>query len=245
VRLVIDLHCHILPGLDDGAADLGDSVAMAAQAQADGIEAICATPHIRHDHRVRIGELGDRVAAVNDELESSGIGVRVLGGGEVAETMLPELDGSELEAVSLGEGRWILLEPAPGPLTESVAAAARELAAAGFGTLIAHPERHLDPRAPARLVRAVEEGALVQATAAFFEHPEAAPSMLELARRGLIHVLGSDAHTAAHGRPVRLSPAIECLRAVEPLRLNLRWVAEQAPRAIVRGERVRAPFGPR
>lgn len=241
---MIDLHCHILPGLDDGAVDLDDSVAMAAQAQADGIEAVCATPHIRHDHRVRITELAERVAAVNHELERRGIGVRVLRGGEVAEARLPELDASELRGVALGEGRWVLLEPAPGPLTESLSAAAGELAAAGFGALIAHPERHLDSRAPARLAQLVTEGALVQATAAYFEHPEVAPGMLELARRGLIHVVGSDSHSAAHGRPVRLSPAFERLGAVEPMRSNLNWVIEQAPGAIARGEPVRAPFQP-
>ncbi len=241
---MIDLHCHILPGLDDGAADIGASVAMAGQAQADGIESVCATPHIRHDHRVRISELADRVAAVNRELERRGLAVEVLSGGEVAETALHELDASELRAVALGEGSWILLEPAPGPLTESVGEAVRELAVAGFGALIAHPERHLDSRAPARLAELVSEGALVQATAAFFEHPEAAPGMLELARRGLVHVLGSDSHSAAHGRPLRLSGAVERLREVEPVRSNLEWMVERAPRAIVRGEPVRAPFDP-
>lgn len=57
---MIDLHCYILPGLDDGAGDFDDSVAMARQATADGIEAVCATPLIRHDHDVRIEELAGR-----------------------------------------------------------------------------------------------------------------------------------------------------------------------------------------
>jgi protein-tyrosine phosphatase len=241
---VIDLHCHILPGLDDGAADLDGAAAMAAQGEADGIGAICATPHIRHDHRVRIDELPARVAAVNEELERRGIGVTVLPGGEVAETELPELDLDELRVVALGDGSTILLEPAPGPLKASLASAVQELSAAGFGALIAHPERHLDDRAPARLSGLVELGALVQATAAFFEHPHAAPGMLDLARRGLIHVLGSDSHSAAYGRPVRLSSAIERLGEVESLRPHLDWVAEEAPRAIVQGESVRAPFRP-
>jgi tyrosine-protein phosphatase YwqE len=58
---VIDLHCHILPGLDDGALNLHDAIGMARQAQDDGIQAVCATPHIRHDHDVVISELADRV----------------------------------------------------------------------------------------------------------------------------------------------------------------------------------------
>ena len=53
---MIDLHCHILPRVDAGALDLADSVGMARQADADGVALICATPHIRHDHDVRIAE---------------------------------------------------------------------------------------------------------------------------------------------------------------------------------------------
>ena len=111
-RTLVDLHCHILPGLDDGARDLDDALGMARQAHADGITAVCATPHIRHDHDVRITELRDRVAELNAALDSAGIGVTVLSGGEVASTALEGLTRAELEAVSLGAGgRWILLEP--------------------------------------------------------------------------------------------------------------------------------------
>lgn len=58
----VDLHCHVLPDVDDGARDLEDAIALARQAEADGIAAICATPHIRHDHDVRIVELPARLA---------------------------------------------------------------------------------------------------------------------------------------------------------------------------------------
>src|SRR5829696_9799451 len=61
---MIDLHCHILPGLDDGASDFDDSAGLALQALRDGIETVCATPHIRHDHAVDIASLPGRVAAV-------------------------------------------------------------------------------------------------------------------------------------------------------------------------------------
>ncbi len=56
---MIDLHCHILPELDDGARSLRDSVGMARQAHADGI-GVCATPHIRHDHHVNGDEIASR-----------------------------------------------------------------------------------------------------------------------------------------------------------------------------------------
>jgi Capsular polysaccharide synthesis, CpsB/CapC len=117
-RDVIDLHCHILSGIDDGALDLADSVAMGRQADRDGVALVCATPHIRHDHRVRIADLVDRVAELNAALEDAGASARVLPGGEVAETIVEHLDDAELRAVTLGGGgRWILLEPRPGPLS--------------------------------------------------------------------------------------------------------------------------------
>ena len=66
--------------------------------------------------------------------------------------------------------------------------------------------------------------------------------MLELAAQGLVHVLGSDAHSAYAGRPPRLAAAFERLRAVEPCRDAIGWMAEDAPAAIVGGEPVHPPY---
>jgi protein-tyrosine phosphatase len=76
----VDLHCHILPGLDDGARDLRDAVEMARQAEADGIAAVCATPHIRHDHAVEIAHLANRIAELSSAVRASGCGTRILPG---------------------------------------------------------------------------------------------------------------------------------------------------------------------
>lgn len=244
-RSLIDLHCHILPAIDDGAADLADSVAMARQAAADGIEVICATPHIRHDHDVRIGELADRVDALNEELRRQEVPVRIETGGEVAETALDGLDAGELGQVALGGGRWVLLEPAPGPLSSSLEDAVDSLAASGMGALVAHPERHLSGDLFERLGRLIELGALVQATAEHLAHPETAPGMATMAERGLIHVLGSDAHSAAFGRVAELSAGLRALAATEPAASHLDWISHEAPRAILAGERLEPPFPPR
>lgn len=241
---MIDLHCHILPGIDDGARDAGDSVAMARQAAADGIAAVCATPHVRHDHDVRIDEIAGRVAALNAQLGEEGIPVTILQGGEVAETAVEALSAEELAHVSLGGGRWILLEPAPGPLSDSLTRGVAHLAERGHRALIAHPERHLSADMFERLSALVVEGALVQATADFFLRDEMADGMLTMAELGLVHVLSSDAHTSIAGRPVRLGPAVERLRAVEALEPHLEWMVRTAPRAIVGGEELELPFGP-
>ncbi len=240
---MIDLHCHILAGVDDGPVNLADSVAMARQGAEDGIALICATPHIRHDHDVRIHELAGRVADLNAELERRGVAVSVVAGGEVAETVVDGLADEELRTVALG-GRWILLEPAPGPLGDSLGAAAELLRRRGFRSLIAHPERHPAPDMGERLANLVEAGCLVQVTAALLAQGEASRPLLDLARRGVVHVLGSDSHSARHGRPVRISAGLERLREAAEMRPHLEWIAHQAPAAIVRGEDLQAPFAP-
>ena len=240
---MIDLHCHILPALDDGALDLEDAVAMARQAEADRIHTICATPHLRHDHDVLARELAGRVAALTAELERRRVPVRVTTGAEVAETAVDGLGYEELRAATLGGGgRWILLEPAPGPLGDSLDATVDALARKGFRSVVAHPERHAHGRLAEHLSTLVEHGALVQVTAAFLEAGEAAPVMLDLAERGLVHLLGSDAHSSRAGRPVALSGALSALRGTTRMGSHLEWVAETAPAAILAGDDVRPPF---
>jgi protein-tyrosine phosphatase len=242
---LIDLHSHILPGVDDGARDIADSLAMARQAQDDGIELVCATPHIRADHDVVIGEIADRVRALNDELEGAGVRTRVTTGGEVAEASIDGLSAEELRSVSLGGGgTWILLEPAPGPLGRAFVAAVERLAARGHRALVAHPERHFDARSLDTLAKAVRRGALIQVTAAAMEDsgPDWAP--VQLARRGLLHVLASDAHSSHAGRPLRLSRGVAALRAVGEMQPNVGWVVNDAPSAIVAGDPITPPFAP-
>jgi protein-tyrosine phosphatase len=240
---LIDLHCHLLPGLDDGAQDLADSVAMAMQGEADGIELVCATPHIRHDHDVRIAELPARVEALNAELTERGLAIRACTGGEVAETVLERLDDDELRAVSLGGGgRWLLLEPAPGPLGSSLVSEVENLAERGFRCVVAHPERHPGELFVQRLIALCERHALIQVTADALVAGEAAEGLLDLARRGLVHLLGSDAHSSRFGRPLRLSAGLARLESVERLRSHIDWIAREAPAAIVAGADVSAPY---
>lgn len=241
---MIDLHCHILPGLDDGALDFADSLAMARTAAADGIETVAATPHIRHDHDVRIPELAGRVEKLNSALRRGGVAVEVVGGGEVAETAIDGLSAKELRAVSLGGGGSILLEPRPGPLTDSLVRAVEQLRRAGFGALIAHPERHPSEDLAERIGELIGAGALVQATAAHLAGGPAQPGMLALAGRGLIHVVASDAHSSHGGRPLRVSEGIAALEGIELLRPHLEWIRRDAPAAILRGERPEPPYPP-
>lgn len=229
---MIDLHCHVLPGIDDGARDMEDSLAMVRQAEADGIEVVCATPHIRHDHDVRIHELDGRIAELQRAIGDAGIAVRIERGGEVAEPILGSLTDDELRTVALG-GHWVLLEPAPGPLAQALIDGVAHLRERGFRAIVAHPERHPADDIEERLAQAVSEGALVQATAAALaDGGDGAAWLTRLAHDQLIHVLGSDAHTSYWGRPVELSAAYAQLEAAGADAAAMRATAE----AVIRGK---------
>jgi protein-tyrosine phosphatase len=241
---VIDLHCHILPALDDGALDLADSVAMAREAEGDGVTIVCATPHIRADHDVRLDELPARIAELQDELDRRGIRVRIAAGAEVAQSAAGGLSAAHLRSASLDGGGWILLEPAPGPIADELPALVERLAARGARTIVAHPERHAGADFERYLRALAASGCLIQWTADFLARADPADPdaiVFDLAREGLVHLLSSDAHSSHGGRSMRLSEGVERLRAVCPAAW-VDWIVEEAPAAILRGEDVTTPW---
>src|SRR5213078_2091912 len=133
-------------------------------------------------------------------------------------------------------GLWLLLEPGPGPLDDSLGRAVDALARRGYRSVIAHPERHLSIDMRERLASAVDAGALVQVTADTLLDHRTRDSMLDLAAHGLVHLLGSDSHSSRFGRAPRLARAFSVLRDLEPIFRHVDWIAEDAPAAIVRGE---------
>jgi len=238
---VIDLHCHILPELDDGALGLDDSLAMARQAQEDGIAVVCATPHIRHDHNVRIEEIAARVRSLQEHLDDRGIGVRILPGGELAQTEADRLSDAQLRLAALGgAGGWVLLEPAPGPLGADLEGCVQRLAQRGLRTVIAHPERHAGAAFEERLEGLAGSGCLIQWTAEFVADAVAGDLVLRLAEKGLVHLLGSDAHSSYGGRPVRLAAGFARLATVCAA-ARIAWMVDEAPGAILRAQAAIAP----
>ena len=206
---------------------------MARQAEQDGITVVCATPHIRHDHNVNVEEIAGHVRSLQQELDECRIDVRVVPGGEVAEDEIERLTDVELHLASLGgAGGWILLEPAPGPIGERIETSVEHLAERGFGPVLAHPERHAGSGFAERLGALAGKGCLIQWTAEFVAQAAPADLVMELAREGLVHLLGSDAHSSHAGRPVRLAAAFARLSSVRTPD-QMAWSMDLAPRAIL------------
>jgi protein-tyrosine phosphatase len=236
---MIDLHTHVLPGLDDGAQDLEASVAIAEQAAADGVHTLVATPHIREDFDVSPGEIGARAAALEGHLRERGVGVRVLPGGEVAMTRVADLDDEQLRMVSIAGGtNYVLLETPYGGVPPSFEEVVFALQVRGYTALIAHPERsETFQERPERLSQLVERGALLQVTAAALTGGlgrDVGRLALDLVQRGDAHVIATDVHRATGRR----SSLAEARLALERRGLGElgEWMTVAMPERIAAGE---------
>jgi protein-tyrosine phosphatase len=230
---MIDLHSHILCGIDDGARSLEDSVEIARAAVADGITVMAGTPHVRDDWPTDAGLMERRVAELRAELEQAKIPLDVRPGGEIALEWLTRLPMEELKRFGLGGNPGYLLVETPyygWPL--GLGDALFTLLSAGITPVLAHPERNSDVQAhPERLAPLVRTGVLVQVTAASVDGRIGRAAQrcgLLLVARGLAHIVGSDAHHASV-RAVGMAAAAEAVGggAVAD------WLTRDVPGAIV------------
>jgi len=213
---LIDVHFHCLPELDDGPPNWEESVALCRAAAAEGTRTLVATPHVLRD-----GWLNEN-AAVRDQLILKlntllGGSPSVLAGCEYAfssDTIELLERGAAGPLTTLNRGRYLLVEFLPGALPPATDSILHELSLMDFTPVIAHPERNrLFSANPGRLEKLVERGAVVQITAGsllgdFGYGPYEACE--KFFRRGLVHLIASDAHSVAR-RPPRLAAAREAV----------------------------------
>jgi protein-tyrosine phosphatase len=248
---VIDLHCHILPAIDDGPSGTAGSLEMARLAVADGITTTCATPHMIARYPTTPLQVADGVARVNTALAEADIPLEVISGAEIALDFLPGMSDDDLAASTLGGPgkRWVLLEmPFRGwPL--ELPNIIRGLELRGLGAVIAHPERADSvQRSPHRMRDIVGLGALTQITAASFtgeNGPLARRTAAALLRDGTAHFIATDAHSASW-RPPDLAAGLEAAAAsMKTAPDNLSWMVDEGPRQVLAGLVVKPPqLGP-
>jgi protein-tyrosine phosphatase len=202
-----DIHCHLLPGIDDGAKDWDDTLAMARLAADDGTSTIVATPH-------QLGSWtqnhGDQIRALVDEcnerLAAERIPLTVLAGGEIR--IEPGLIESLVtgELVTLGDHRRHVLLELPHELYIPIDGLMQELAARRITIVLAHPERNDGLlRQPDLAVDLVDAGCLTQLTAGSLcgTMGSHACDMAEwMITEGLVHIVSTDAHSPQMRRPL-------------------------------------------
>jgi protein-tyrosine phosphatase len=233
---VIDLHCHVLPGIDDGPETMDDSLALCRLAVAAGTQTIVATPHVSWDWPgVTSRVVSEGIERVNDALRAEGIDLEVRPGAEIAMTRAGDLSDEELVALRLGGGPYLLIECPMSPASAGFDGVLHALAERGHRIVLAHPERcpafHRDP---ARLESFVEAGMLTSLTAGAFvgrfgrDVERFSRRMLE---HGLVHDIASDGHDAGRRRPASIGPELDEAGLGE----RADWHARAVPLAILDG----------
>lgn len=233
---MIDLHCHLLPGIDDGAADDAVSLEMARIAAADGIRTTACTPHIYPGfyENDRAGIVA-RVEAFRGRLREAGIALELVEGADAHLT--PELLGRvrAKTAPTLAGSRYLLVEPSHTVATPRFAETVFDFVAAGYVPVITHPERlawigtHYEVFAS--LVRG---GVWMQVTAGSLVGrfgKEAQRFGRRMLDDGFVHILATDAHGTRH-RPPLLSEGVRVAERYVGAN-EARRLVDERPRAIL------------
>ena len=239
---MIDLHAHILPGVDDGPRDLDASAALARAAVAEGTRVMAATSHIDHSFGLAPSELAEGLVAVRRRLAADGIALDVVAGGEISVARLPELHDEDLDPLRLGGGPTLLVEAPLMPFAGDIEGLVFSLQVRGYRVLLAHPERSpVFQRDPQRLAGLVDQGALAQITAGSLIGEFGEPVRrftIRLLQDGLVQVVASDAHDDVR-RPPGLRDAFAAAEADVPgAGLLAAWMAEEVPAAVLDGGQV-------
>lgn len=236
---MIDIHSHILPGLDDGAASMDEAIAMASCAIVGGIKQMVATPHVKSRMYPSREAILDTIANLQNVLLKKGINLLVLPGAEYRiDPELPQrLAMGELLTIN-NKGRYLLVEFSDVFVPDYTADVFRDLMLQGVTPIIAHPERNeVFIKDHSRLYELLADGALAQLTSGSLTGhfcPEITATAMEFLEQGCIHFIASDAHSRS-GQILHFKPA-----ARETVRLlgeeQGRRLLISNPQRAVRGE---------
>ncbi|WP_423800060.1 tyrosine-protein phosphatase [Neobacillus sp. SAB-20_R2A] len=213
---MIDLHCHILPGIDDGARDLSESIEMARKAASQGIRTIVATPHhLNNQYENPKQIILEKTAELNRQLQQENIDVKIVPGQEV------RIHGELLKGYAKDEiqpihnSNYVLVEFPSNHVPRYANQLFYDMQLEGLIPIIVHPERNQQiNEQPDILYRMVEKGALTQVTAASISGDfgkKIKRFTLQLVEANLTHFIASDAHNVK-SRTFKLREAFDIIQ---------------------------------
>jgi protein-tyrosine phosphatase len=220
----VDLHLHLLPGVDDGARDVRRSIEFSRRLVDEGVSEVTVTPHVGCGLSLDPLSIPDRVASLRAALHREDVPLRLHGGGEIHPAGARALSDAELEVLAHGpEGsRWLLMEVPFSGITAEFLETCRGLRSRGYALLIAHPERAagLLPEGLELLGGEIRAGSLLQVNVCSLlgnHGPAIQRAAVKLVRDGLAFVLASDAHPGTREHTVRLGHQLARAAGASPL----------------------------
>jgi protein-tyrosine phosphatase len=242
---MIDIHSHILPGIDDGARDMEEALKMAQLAVEDGIRVMVATPHLFKHHAGEMAALNEksvileRLDRFRDRLAAAGIPLEILPGCDVPLSIDALSLLAEDRVLTVNDGkRYLLLELPHFSIPPTLEDICFRLQSLGITPIITHPERQpMILERPERLARLVELGYLAQLTAGSLTGTfgrQVAKVSRQLVKKGHIHVLASDAHNTRRRPPILNLAVGELSKLIGPEQAQA--MVTQTPAKIIKGE---------
>ena len=203
--MTVDIHTHLLHGIDDGPASIEEALELARAFVVQGCARVVSTPHLSDDYPTAAETIGERARELRGALADAEVELEVLTGAEIALVEAIRRPPEGLGTFALGDSRWLLIElphvEYPFGIEELIGRLRRD----GYQVVLAHPERNPhcqeDPRV---LERALDAGAVCQVTGAALRGRlggRAREASWDMVRRGLVHIVASDAHDTLRRPP--------------------------------------------
>ena len=204
---MIDIHCHILPNVDDGSESLEESIEMAKIAESEGITRIVNTSHCHFDFKYKKGnELKLELEKFNQVLKEENINIEVLLGNELYYTSDLIERFNELDFFSMNNSKYILMEFSPINFPKNIEDVIYEIKIRGYIPIIAHAERYKQVQEDVNIMLdCIKEGALIQVNASSIlgkngENVE--DTSKKLLDNNMVHFVATDAHSSNRRRPL-------------------------------------------
>jgi protein-tyrosine phosphatase len=240
---VIDLHCHVIPALDDGPVTIEDSVDLCRAAFSAGTTAIIATPHVSWDYpAVDAPTIDAGVAEVRAALRETSTAVDVAAGAEIALSRVGDISDGDVALLRLGDGPYSLIEcPHQGGAASAIREMLCQFARRGHSIVLAHPERCPVFQSNPRLLPALTATGMLSCITArsltgdFGSRARA--YAWELLASGDVHAIASDAHDVV-GRPPDLAETLDRAGLSDS---QIEYFAFSSPQAIIDGAPVPRP----
>jgi protein-tyrosine phosphatase len=234
---VIDLHCHVLPGIDDGPDTIEDSLALAGAAASAGTRVMVATPHVSWEYQNDAATITKLARELNARLAQDGVALEVLVGAEIAMTRAADIEAAQLAHLTLGGGGCLLIEPPFAPTVTGIEMLIYRLQSTGYRVVLAHPERCaafqrdrsvLDALGRSGVLMSITAGSLVGRFGR-----EVRRFASQLVTDEMVHTVSSDAHDTVR-RPPTLAADIE----QAGFAALAEWWTRAVPEALLRGAEI-------
>ncbi|MBS4223306.1 tyrosine-protein phosphatase [Lederbergia citrea] len=214
---MIDIHCHILPGIDDGSGNFTESLLMAKQAKKEGIHTIIATPHHQNGRYNNVkSDIIQKTAELNEYLQTENIDVKILPGQEtrIYGELIEDYEAGKIITLA-NVSKYIFIELPPDHIPDYTHQLCFDLQMKALTPVIVHPERNAEIiEQPDKLYRLVKNGATTQITAASFAGDfghKIQKFTFDLVESNLTHFIASDAHNTKK-RSFKMEKAYDLLK---------------------------------